>query len=67
MASKRTYTKTTVFITVTVEEIEKLLIEKYASLGLVSNPDVEFVYSVGTLESATIEYELQGLPNITEV
>ena len=67
MASKRTYTKTAVFITVTAEEIEQLLIEKYAALGLVATPDVEFTYSLGTLEFATIEYEIQEPPSVMEI
>lgn len=58
MATKSTYIKSAVFITVTSDEIEKLLIEKYASIGLTAVPEVEFNYSSdGVLLSATIDYE----------
>lgn len=55
MATKNIYNRSQTFITVTAEEIEALLIEKYAKIGVL--PEVTFEYSSGYLECAVISYE----------
>ncbi len=67
MANKSEYVVKTVLITVTREEIEQLLIEKYANLGLVSVPEVEFTVSEGCVVDVVIEYVIHQPVDISEV